>query len=73
MAPRFVSHIFAWMQSGVFIVTEIMYAPRLWAHRSNLSDENVRNGIFFLIKDYSSVTIGHNAFSPMLSIVFQNI
>ena len=29
MAPPFVEHI---MQSGVFIVTGIMYAPTLWAH-----------------------------------------
>ena len=25
MAPLFVKHIFAWMQSGVFILTESMY------------------------------------------------
>ena len=34
MAPPFVAHIFAWMQSGVFIVTEIMYAPRFWRLKS---------------------------------------
>ena len=29
VAPSFVAHIFAWMQSGVFIGMEIMYAPRI--------------------------------------------
>ena len=30
MAPLFVAHIIAWMQSILFIVTEIMYAPIFW-------------------------------------------
>ena len=32
MAPPFVAHIISWMQSVVFIVTEIMYAPKFLVH-----------------------------------------
>ena len=32
VTPPFVAHVFSGMQSGVFIVMEIMYAPRFWGH-----------------------------------------
>ncbi|KAI0208098.1 hypothetical protein LSAT2_007244 [Lamellibrachia satsuma] len=52
VAPPFVAHIIAWSQSGVPIVTEIMYAPSLdypgsamWRHRlSHISSPGRRVG-----------------------------
>ena len=46
MAPPFVTHIIAWMQSVLFIVME-MYAPRFWVH-IQLANYDSRNFICHL-------------------------